>query len=436
MSAHPEMVELLAAACGREVGAREHAAGCVECADTLELFSGVQNAVGLDAELDAEFEDLDLREFRYIDRGPAAQARQRVEDVLEAAFENPDGLRDAISALRHDRNFAFVLLQLCQRATATLTKKPVAGLALARTIAEEAGHLTSRVEQLRVEAESEVVGGYALTCLGQMEEASQSFSSARRRLAQLPADDFALAVLDYFEGNACGFERKYERAADLLAKSRRVFAAYGQDHWVARARSAEATLASQRGNFELSLVLFDESLRGLDPSLDSAAFVATLVNKATSLSYLGRLAEARAAYARALSVALKNRLEYSLHVIRNGLAEIDFRRGDLNRALTSFRRLAARALQAGYREDYAFAQLYVAECLGRLGRITEMASIVKSLQRERGHSPFDGSPAFEDLFSCLDQGELDADLIAYVREYLEEASEGRRIPYTPFRARA
>jgi hypothetical protein len=39
----------------------------------------------------------------------------------------------------------------------------------------------------------------------------------------------------------------------------------------------------------------------------------------------------------------------------------------------------------------------------------------------------------EELFSCLDQGALNADLVAHVRAYLQEEANGTQREYRPLR---
>ena len=61
-----------------------------------------------------------------------------------------------------------------------------------------------------------------------------------------------------------------------------------------------------------------------------------------------------------------------------------------------------------------------------------MRAAVEELRRER--LPFDRSPAFEELFTCLDRGDLDARLIAHVREYLDAAGEPGERSALPYRS--
>jgi tetratricopeptide (TPR) repeat protein len=158
-----------------------------------------------------------------------------------------------------------------------------------------------------------------------------------------------------------------------------------------------------------------------------------LINRGTALSRLSRFDEARAAYARALGLVRKHAFSAQLHIVRNGLAELDFRRGQYQRALNAFSVLARDAEKAGYDVDVVFARLYVAECLGRLGFVERMADEVTSLRQDKKAHPFAASPAMEELFSCLDQGALDADLVGHVRRYLEDTENGIQRPYRRLR---
>jgi hypothetical protein len=114
-------------------------------------------------------------------------------------------------------------------------------------------------------------------------------------------------------------------------------------------------------------------------------------------------------------------------MIRLGLADIEFRRGDYPRALSSWRKLALVAERSGWEDDAVFARLYEAEILGRLGRDEEMRAVVEGLRAARRGGD---EPAIGDLFSCLDAGELATGVVAHVREQLERPAN---VVYVPFR---
>src|SRR5205085_10996252 len=133
-------------------------------------------------------------DFHRAPGSPLDDASALVSQLLGRAYEDPEGARRELSALRGDRSYGYVLLLLCQRAIATLTKNPGAGLTLASTIREESLHAEGSLpEKDRIVAEACLVAGYALTCLGRMNEARASFAEARARLASLPQNEFSLA---------------------------------------------------------------------------------------------------------------------------------------------------------------------------------------------------------------------------------------------------
>ena len=160
---------------------------------------------------------------------------------------------------------------------------------------------------------------------------------------------------------------------------------------------------------------------------------ATLNNRANSLARLSRFDEARASYAKALTLALRNNFATHLRYIRSGLAELDFLRGQYARALRAFREIAAESAANGSPTDVLFARLYVAECLGRTGQFDAMAAEIDALRRDRKQTVFSPSPALGELFVCLDQGTLDADLVAHVREYMQDEESGIERTYQPLR---
>ena len=62
-----------------------------------------------------------------------------------------------------------------------------------------------------------------------------------------------------------------------------------------------------------------------------------------------------------------------------------------------------------------------------------MATEAEVLRRERQANSFTPSPAIGELFMSLDQGAIDADLIAHVREYLQDEENGVESEYRPLR---
>jgi tetratricopeptide (TPR) repeat protein len=346
--------------------------------------------------------------------------------LVDAAGAGPDALSDALSALEGDAARPLTLLYAAQRAGKLAASDPNAALDLARRLQKAAPSLPSAAVSSKSPATAELLEGEALLleshCLlaiGFVKEAIEKVAEARE--AFVAADDrgFSEAVCNYFEGSAAGFAGQFARAERLLKNALGVFADFGQDQWMGRAEAALGLVLSQRGDHERAVHYIDRGLKHLSPDMDANSYVASLVNKGSALIHLERFDEARGAYAEALAPSLKHGLRHLTFGVRMGLSELSFHRGDFARALQTFRRLVDEADASGYVEDALCTRLYVAECLGRMGRESELAGVVDDIRHKHRLSPFAQVEALEELFLCFDRGDLDAGLIAHVREYVK-----------------
>lgn len=281
-----------------------------------------------------------------------------------------------------------------------------------------------------VQAEATLLQSRGLLQLGHAKEAWAAVAPARKLFEESADVGFGAALCDFCEGQAATFAHDFSAGEQFLKRALKVFAEFGQDALVSRTEVALGSVYLQCSDFPRALQYFDHALEALtDPGVITTA----LLNRATLLARLKRFDEARAAYARALTLGRKHGFASRLQIIRNGLAQLDFLRGNYGRALDAFRTLAKDASAAGFDVDYVFARLYVAECLGRLGRETEMVGQIEALRAETKSNPFAPTPAMEELFGGLDQGEVDADLVGHVRQYLEDQESGIQRPYQRIR---
>ena len=269
--------------------------------------------------------------------------------------------------------------------------------------------------------------------MGEPEGARAAAVHARRLVPGASAFGFIAARCDYQEGEAANFGRAYDDAERLLKRARKAFEALGQDQFVARCEAAIGTVFANRGDDGSALPHFDRAMALFDPTSEKLALPMTLNNQASSLARLGRYDEARMRYARALSIGLRHGLMSHIRYVRSGLAELDLLRGRFAQALGAFREIAADSAANGSITDQLFARLYVAECLGRVGQFEEMSVELEALRKLRRKTRFGPSPALEDLFSCFDKGTTDADLVAHVREYLQNAERGIKRSYRVLR---
>ncbi|HQR44573.1 MAG TPA: tetratricopeptide repeat protein [Thermoanaerobaculia bacterium] len=462
-ASHPSEADLLNLAAGRKAEGLEECrrhleSGCRLCdvrlAELAELVESVREEEAFDALLEGDGLPA-LPEFggQKLDfRRPAPQlediyrlaqsAEPLAEGLLAAAGAGDAELDEALRALYGNPSRGFALLYACQKGNALVVKAPLGGRGLARAVLGEARSLMDANTEARlatpapresVQAEAKLLESQAQNLLGYSVEARAAAAEGREFFRASGDVGFGLALADYYEGSAASFAKDYVAGERLLKKALKVFAEFGQDNLIARAESALGLLCIHRGDEARSLAYLDHAIELFDPVEDARFLTATLINRAMALLRLRRLDEARTTYAKALSVARKLQMKGLLVNIRSGLAQIDIQRQEYGRALRAFQELARDERAAGWTEQAFISELYVAECLGRLGREEEMGEAILALRAERKVNPFGPSPAMEELFSCLDQGALDADLVAHVRTYLVDETNGVQREYRPLR---
>jgi tetratricopeptide (TPR) repeat protein len=464
---HPSETDLLNLATGREPGeatvaAREHVdGGCRVCArrlhDLAHLVSAVKEEHAFDAILESEVvPELPRQAMGRTLPFVRPNARVSVEDIyrlsqaaekpaeliLQAARAGADELAAALRSLDGKPYRGFALLYAAQKADKLVAEDPNKALTLARLLSEEAATLQAANSKERistpaprqaVQAEATILRSHALLQIGEADSALAAIGPAREFFRQSGDLGFGQALCDYYEGQAAGFAKDYGSAEKKLKRALSSFAEFGQDHLVARAEAALGTLCLQRGDDLRALSRLDRAMQAFDPERDAQPLAMTLNNRANALARLERFDEARAGFARALNLARKHGFTSIVFFVRNGLAELDFRRARYQQALRAFSEIAREAAATGSPMEVLFARLHVAECLGHLGDLNAMAAEVDGIRRDRRDSRFSPSPALGELFVCLDQGTIDADLIAYVREYIQDEENGVKRVYRPLR---
>jgi tetratricopeptide (TPR) repeat protein len=347
-------------------------------------------------------------------------AEKPAELILKAARAGADELAATLRSLDGKPYRGFALLYAAQKAGPLVSEKPKAALHFAEVLYAEASslpevnrdsRLTTPAPRQAVQAEAMILRSHALLQVGEADSALAAIDPARELFRQSGDLGFGQALCDYYEGQAAGFAKDYGFAEKRLERALSSFAEFGQDHLVARAEAALGTLCLQRGDDLRALSRLDRAIQAFDPERDAQPLAMTLNNRANALARLERFDEARAGFARALNLARKHGFTSIVFFVRNGLAELDFRRERYQQALRAFAEIAREAATTGSPMEVLFARLHVAECLGHLGDLNAMAAEV------------DG----------IDQGTIDADLVAHVREYLQDEENGVKRAYTPLR---
>lgn len=438
---HPAEAELLGLELGRnERGAAVaalHVADCRVCtrrkAALARLVVGIETASALDAFLSSPVGERPL--------SGGAQARRDRLQALSAAAEAADHIArriveaarvsDAALALRLTETGdtdaeGLGLLYAAQTAARLAATQPHRALALARAIEERAKALPASglVSSHRLDAEALILASQALLNIGRLAEAREAALAARAAFAACGDEAFDRAICAYFEGSAAGFQADFAFAERELKRAARIFASYEQETWTARAEGALGTISLQRGNRARAIPLLESAIEGLGGPDNAHARTALEINLGRALLLVGAFERSRSVFARALVDARRHDLGNLIFAVRLGLAELDLSRGGTARALAAFDALAAEADRMNLEEDRVFARLYAAECLGRLKRTDELLKRLRELRSFVTVETLAGVPAWEELASRLDRGDVEEGLLDRVQECLGALSGG------------
>ena len=214
-----------------------------------------------------------------------------------------------------------------------------------------------------------------------------------------------------------------------------MFAAHEQEVWIARAEGALGTISSQRGNPARAIPLLECAVSRLDER-DAHVLTAGEINLGHALALVGEHERARSHYARALALARRHDLGYLAFGVRSCLAELDLLRGETERALAAFDALIAEADRLNLEEERVITRLYAAECLGRLSRPDELLERLKELRPFVTVQTLAGTPAWQELASRLDRGDVEDGLVDHVRACLGALPGGLGLPARLERRRA
>jgi tetratricopeptide (TPR) repeat protein len=157
------------------------------------------------------------------------------------------------------------------------------------------------------------------------------------------------------------------------------------------------------------------------------------MNRAGSLLLLGKLAAAKATYAKALGFARRLNLRTAVLNVRYGLASIDLKQGQFLRALNSFQKVAESAKEQGLKQGVLIAELRIAECLGRLGHREDMLTRVRALRGSLEGLSVAFDPPVRDLLALADDDNLSSELVAHVVAYFEARERGVQTRYRPLK---
>lgn len=450
---HPAEAELLGLELGRnEKGAAAaalHVADCRVCtrrkSALARLVAGIETASALDASLSSPADEHHLssgtsaRRDRLRDLSVAAESADRTaRGIVESARASDATLAARLAETGDTDADRLGLLYAAQTAARLAATEPHRALALARALGNRAENLSASglVPKRRLEAEASLLASQALLNIGRLVEARAAAHAARAAFVVCGDEPFDRALCAYFEGSAAGFQAEFAFAERELKLAARIFVSYEQETWAARAEGALGTIYLQRGNPARAIPFLESAIEGLGGPDDAHARTAAEINLGRALGHVGAFERSRAVFARALADARRHDLGNLVFGVRIGLAELDLLRGETLRALAAFDTLAAEADRLNLEEDRVVTRLYAAECLGRLSRTDELLRRLRELRSFVTVATLAGAPAWEELASCLDRGDVEVGLVDRVRACLGVLSGGLGLPARHERRRA
>lgn len=427
---------------------RKHLAACAACRKQFEASRRIHvglTAIGAAEKRRAKGAASAVRISAYRETvgqafAESRQAERAADKILKAARLGSEELAATLESVSGEAYHDFALLLAVRNGTPLVGFDPRKAWALAEAVRGAVPLRNARgtlpvvpIEPRAVHADALLLAGRALIQEYRADEARRMAIRARSLLEHLRGYRREAGVCDFQEAEAALYCRDYCGAEGLIRRAVKTFELSGSFDMVAKSWAVMGTIRSNTGRYGAALPYFKRAINALDPDADAFALSATLNNRASALAQLGRFAEAEAEYAKALKQALRHGFHSIVRVLRTGLAEVEFLRGRYTSAVRLFRRIAADYATIGSAVDVLFVRLFIAESLGRLGDFASMAEEVEAIRISRRASRFHRSPALEELFFCLEEGMLDADLVCHVRQYLQDAQRGVQRSYRTLR---
>ncbi len=444
---HPEEPYLFDLALGRAgTEVREHVAWCGSCDHRVSKYRGLIADIRLEhdfvRQVQAELtrpatpEELNSPAYRKVQNmmTDARNGDRGAEELIRCAELGDDEMKASFNEYAKQPFFPFVLLYACQGASRLAAHVPGRALLLARTASLWGEMLNEPARQQPVSrplvlAEAALLESQAELRLQNADAALDAVRRARDLFDEAKSDPaFDGARCDYFEASCLFFLARYDEAVELLEEAAEGFAEVDQDHWIGRVEMTLGMCQTQLEDHDAALEHYETAIGMLDQQMDALAWGATQVNYGILLGRLGDVAKARQAFRLALSSAIRYGIATVARGARFNLAELNLTTGEPAKALPDFQTLAELAKADNNINHLVMCQVYVAECLGMLGRDREMVDSLKGIHIARGRMAF-GEPAIEELLACLDRGDLDLRVVSHVRQYLKATEAGSREEY-------
>lgn len=407
-----------------------HLATCTDCQRAVELYVGVLREQRSRARAmrppSGEIAPAPLPDNVRTMVSSARGADELARNLVDVALDD-DLFQQALEAAGKSPSRRLALVYALRRAPILLLRDLPAAERFVASIEAVATGLPS--DHADIDLEILLYRSQMALVRGEPADAAALAREARKRRQR--GDAFTGARIDYFEAAARGFSGDHAAALALAEKALGVFIESFDEAWLGRTEAAIGLIHLQKGDEVEALDWFEMAREKLDPEEDVSPLIGCLVNLGVVLANLGRFDDARSTQVEALELSMRHGLTGRARDVRVNLAQLDFLTQNYQRALASFTGLVAAAEDAGMPHQAAYCRLYLAETYGILGRRDEMVAALEPV-RELA-SAIGPNPGIEELFYCLDRGDLDVAVVSHVRRYVDQLSRGRDVEYRRLR---
>ncbi len=323
----------------------------------------------------------------------------------------------------------FALLYTLQEASRQITENPPRFLAFAEGVTARLTSLESECPRSKAEelvpgvallAQAQLLAGQSCLWNGQLEKAASHLVIAYGAFGN-GDDELGLARVEIAEAQRRFFAKDGETAFVLARRATLTFELFGLEDEIARGRVAEGMALFQMNRAGDAIACFQRALPVFESRGLWSNFVGTLNALSHCLVKIGRLDEARRAYAQALRRLSRDQHRSWIPFIRKGLAESLF-------AGQRYREAAIAAGQAAklYREDgqisrSLLASLFEVEGWARSGDLSRARHRLELFRQEIGRHGILDATLQRSIDEALTGDSSDFREIAQLRESARDA---------------
>lgn len=273
----------------------------------------------------------------------------------------------------------------------------------------------------------------ALRLRGEFQDALWALDEAERHFRQQPIPEFDLATADYVRATILVETDRVSECLELADRCARTFLDYGDMHRQIHAKMVEAgalyNLGRKRESREVSLSL----LKPLQEIGESQTLALLFLNVAQISVDLSDADMASVYFLQAAPLFREFGMVAEETTARWGLGRLMAASGRLEEALERLQSARAEVEKLGFAGDAALITLDVAEVLLALDRPQEVPAICRTLVERftKAGSNERALRALSYLREAAEAGNISADLVRYVRSYVEEAPRQPQLLFLP-----